>query len=144
MKGLLSKEEQYCYLKGKEGTEVKFSYPEKHNELMRLNPKTGKYVLKGTLKHRYVVDVRDSDLVVYWYVMDLIEFEGEPEHWLRLTYYRYLNKEMKWIFAGQTSLSGRLSYFQRFFVGAIKQKENEWTRSFFRDIQRKCSNELDM
>lgn len=126
MKIALTNKEQYEKLIGKVGNRVAFSYPEKRkdNQLMGFDTKKQKWILEGKLEHRCAVNVEDSDLVAYWYIVDLIRFKGEKELWLRVTYYRYLKKKIpRWVFAGQTSLSGPISYFQKFFKRAIKGDE---------------------
>jgi hypothetical protein len=82
-----------------------------------------------------------DDWVVYWYLMDQIEFKGEDEYWLRITYYRYKKREKRWVFAGQTSLAGPISNFQKLFTEAIKEKE--WIKPLFREVYKQCSKELN-
>jgi len=130
LKNELSKEEQEAYLYGKIKGPVNFKYPEPP------------YRLKGELLDRYVIKDGEDNYVVYWYVIDLIRFEDEHEDWLRMTYYRYKKRERKWVFAGQTSLSGPLSYFQRLFIETIKEKP--WMRQLFREVYKQCSKELNV
>jgi len=129
MKKLLSKEEQKAYLYSKIGEPVNFKYPEPP------------YYLKGKLIDRIVVKDGGDDLVTYWNLIDLIRFEGEEEDWLRITYYRYKNKDKRWVFAGQTSLANPLSGFLELFVNTIKEKE--WIRTLFREVYKQCSKELN-
>ena len=130
MKNLLSREEQEAYLYSRKGEPVNFKYPEPP------------YFLKGKLLDRYVTFVAEDDWVVYWNMIDLIHFEGEDEDWLRITYYRYKKKERKWVFAGQTALSNPISGFIKLFANAVKEKE--WIRPVFREVYKRCSNELNL
>jgi len=111
MKKLLSKDEQRAYLHSKIGEPVNFKYPEPP------------YLLEGELSDRFVFEDGEDDRVLYWFVIDLIKFKGEDENWLRMTYYRYKKKEKRWVFAGQTSLSGPNSEFENLFAEAIKEKK---------------------
>lgn len=128
MRKLLSRKEQKDYLYNKIGDPVNFTYPK------------GEGDLSGKLVDRIVILDGEGDLVVYWNMIDLIEFEGEDENWLRITYYRYNKEKRRWIFAGQTSISDPISVFVKLFVKAIKEKE--WIRPLFREIYKKCAKEL--
>lgn len=127
----LNLEEQKEYLLNKKGNPVRFKYPE---------GEFSEYPREGSLKDRFVILDSDDGFVVYWNVIDLIEFKDYSEDWLRVTYYRYKKKEMKWVFAGQTSLSNPISGFVQLFVTAIKEKE--WIRLFFKEIFQQCSEQL--
>ena len=142
MKKVLNKKEQHDVLMQREGKISTFTYPEKRNQSMKLDPKTGKFKLRGILEHRYAIEVEDFNSVVYWYIIDSIRFEGETELWFRLTYYRYLQNKSRWVFAGQTSLSGPIRNFVKLFASAVK--ESEHFRQFFKEIFNGCSNELDL
>ena len=130
-KGLTEKEQRE-YLLSKINEPVDFTYPEPP------------YDFEGTLKDRFVEKSGEDAYVTYWNVIDLIEFKGEDEDWLRVTYYRYKKKAIPpkkrtgWVFAGQTSLSNPMSEFEELFVKAIKEKH--WMRTFFREISKQCSN----
>ena len=89
----MSRREQEAYLLSKIGNDVHFTYPDPEGDLW------------GTLKDRHVVFENENDYVAYWNVIDLINFHGEDEDWLRITYYRCRKKDNRWIFAGQTSIS---------------------------------------
>jgi hypothetical protein len=127
LKKKLNKKEQKAYLLSKIGEPVGFTYPEGP-------PREGK------LLDRYVIFDSEDDYVVYWDLIDLIEFKGEDENWLRITYYRYKKKQRRWVFAGQTSISNPIGGFVDLFVKAIKEKE--WIRPLFREIYKKCAKEL--
>ncbi|MEM3576883.1 MAG: hypothetical protein QXX51_00295 [Candidatus Bathyarchaeia archaeon] len=75
-------------------------------------------------------------------IVDIIKFEGETEDWLRITYYRYKKKEMRWVFAGQTALAMPISGFRELFIKVIKEKE--WIRPLFKEIYKQCLNELNI
>ena len=126
MKKILDKNDQKAYLLSKIGSTVIFRYPEPP------------YVLKGKLVDRYAISLGYGDeWVDYWMIIDLIRFEGEAEDWIRITYYRYKKKEMRWVFAGQTALAIPISGFQELFVKAIKEKE--WMKDLFKGIMNKIS-----
>lgn len=120
MRKSLNIEEQKAYLYGKIGDRVIFKYPKKEGKK------------KGKLVDRFVIYDRENDMVVYWNMIDLIDFKDEDENWLRITYYRYKKKERKWVFAGQTSISDPISSFVELFVRAIREKE--WIRPIFREV----------
>jgi hypothetical protein len=129
MSKVLTEKEQKEYLLSKIGTAVKFNYPEPN------------YPSEGILKERYVFKASEDDTVVYWDLIDLIEFKNSEENWLRLTYYRYKKDESHWNFAGQTSLCEPISTFDKLFVNGIK--ERQWIRQFFRNIVKECAKELE-
>lgn len=132
MTDTLTLDEQRLYLLSKKGNPVRFKYPEGDFSA---------YPREGTLKDRFVILDSEDDFVVYWNIIDLIEFKDHPENWLRITYYRYKTKEMKWVFAGQTSISNPISGFVQMFSDAIKEKN--WFKDFFKQIQKQCAEELD-
>lgn len=129
----LSLDGQKNYLLDKKGSVVRFAYPE---------GAFSKYPREGILKDRFVILDSDDEDVVYWNIIDLIKFKDYPEDWLRVTYYRYKKKEMKWVFAGQTSISNPISGFVQMFAEAVKEKD--WFKSLFREIQKQCSKELNL
>ena len=124
---LLSLKEQESYLCSKIGQPVNFKYPK------------GEQGKSGKLEDRLVVFDREDESVVYWNLIDLIEFKGEKERWLRITYYRY-KKDGKWVFAGQTSIADPMTSFVDLFVAAIKNKT--WVRKLFKEVFNKCEYEL--
>ena len=123
----LTEKEQRDYLLSKIKGPVNFTYPEPPHS-------------RGKLKDRFVVRSGDDAYAIYWNMIDLIEFEGADEDWLRFTYYRYKRKEKKWVFAGQTSLSNPLSQIEELFVKAIKEKQ--WMKALFKGVFKKCAREL--
>jgi len=125
MMKVLNREEQKEYLLSKIGNPVKFTYPE------------GEEPLNGRLLDRYAVFDGEDDSVAYWNVIDLIEFEGEDENWLRITYYRYKKKDNRWVFAGQTSISDPISVFIELFVKVAEEKE--WIRPVFKEVCKELS-----
>jgi hypothetical protein len=123
----LTEKEQKEYLCSKIDEPVVFNYPE-----------TGH--LRGTLKDRIVFKGREDNLVTYWNMIDWIGFEGREDR-IRITYYRYKNKEKRWNFAGQTSITLPKSRFRDLFIKAIREKE--WIREIFREVFKQCAKELE-
>ena len=58
--------------------------------------------------------------VQYYDVVDLIEFAGQPEPWMRITYYRHL-PDGRLIFAGQTSICEPVSVWAILLAEARKK-----------------------
>lgn len=95
--------------------------------ISHLQARVGKPVLftypaaEGTREGRIVdcVVVRGSNTrgVPYYDVVDLIAFEGEPEHWMRISYYRHLPDD-RLLFAGQTSIAEPVSVWTRILAAA--------------------------
>ena len=108
---------------------VKFSYPADEGDM------------HSTLLDRVVFFGSEYGSIVYWNMIDLIRFQEEAENWLRMTYYRYNKEKRRWIFAGQTSLSDPISFFEEMFVKSIKEKE--WMRNLFKKIGERCRKELN-
>jgi hypothetical protein len=131
----LTEKEQEKYLIDRIGDSVNFTYPEPP------------YDLKGTLKDRFVDKDGDDEYVTYWNVIDFIEFKGENENWLRITYYRYKKKAIPpktrtgWVFAGQNALTNPMSQFEHLFTKAIEEKR--WMRTLFKQVFKKCAKELE-
>ena len=59
--------------------------------------------LKGTLKDRAVMESPTESAVPYWDVVDLIEFNGKKETWIRFGYYRKPRNRLVW--GSQTALT---------------------------------------
>jgi len=72
------------------GRPVNFKYP------------AAEGVGRGILKDRVIALGSSTRGVQYYNVVDLITFEGEPEPWVRITYYRHLPTGLR--FAGQYSI----------------------------------------
>jgi len=124
MRTTLTEEEQRDYLLSKIKEPVHFTYPEPPRHR------------KGTLVDRFLLKDGEHGSVIYWHMIDRIEFEDKC--WLRITYYRYKKKEKKWNFSGQTSFSTSISRFEELFVKAIKEKQ--WMKMLFRQILKQCSD----
>lgn len=97
-------------MRSKIGSQVKFSYPERERS------KT------GTIMKRVVSCDDEDEKVVYWNVVDFINFEGQAEPWLRITYYRYKKPQGRWVFAGQTSISDPIDRMVEFFSEVAKEE----------------------
>ncbi len=128
MKHVLNLDEQKNYLLGKKGNPVRFKYPEGD---FSDSPR------EGVLKDRFAIFDSEDEFVVYWKVIDLIEFKDYPENWLRITYYRYKKQKMIWRFAGQFSISNPLSDWVQMFSKAVKEKP--WFKEFFKEVQKKIN-----
>jgi len=74
-------------LMAKVGQPVHFTYPGTEGER------------RGVLRKRIVLPTRNPS---YWHVVDLIDFVGEPEPSIRVSYYRRVDGRLT--FAGQTSI----------------------------------------
>jgi hypothetical protein len=72
--------------------------------------------------------------VPYWDVVDLIRFDGEKQHWIRVGYYRVPNGRLQW--GSQTTITERVGTWKRVLVEAAKQKE------WFRDLLKSAVAEL--
>ena len=100
--------------------------------LAHLHARVGKRVLftypaaEGTRRGRIVDSVvvpgSKTRGVPYYDVVDLIDFEGEPERWMRISYYRHL-PDGRLLFAGQTSITEPLSVWTRLLSAA---RERPW------------------
>lgn len=128
MKHALNLDEQKNWLIGRKGNPVRFKYPEGDFSV---------YPRVGVLKDRFVFFDSEDDVVVYWNIIDLIQFKDDPENWLRITYYRYKKQEMKFNFAGQTSISNPISGWVQMFSKAIKEKY--WFKEFFKEVQKQTN-----
>ena len=80
-----------------------------------------KGVQTGRLKDRVVGTGSCVPGVQYYDVVDLIEFDGQSEPWVRITYYRHL-PDGRMIFAGQTSICEPISVWTR-LRAAARQKD---------------------
>jgi hypothetical protein len=92
------------------GARVTFTYP------------AAEGVREGRIKDRVVVPSRLQMGVQYYDVVDLIDFDGEPEPFMRITYYRHL-PDGRLIFAGQTSICEPMSVWTRLLA---KAWEKDW------------------
>ena len=100
----------------------------------------------GILIDRYAMKLSEnpnpeSIPIVYWMLMDLIEFQDQKEHQIRMTYYRYNLSIPRWIYAGQTSFSFPRSEIIKYFTNAIKENKN--FREVFQTIFENCRIELE-
>ena len=109
------------------GQPVRFNYPEG-------------IVKIGILKDRSVTESGhlvsgDTESAFYWDVVDLIEFEGESEPMMRITYYRKLNGRL--VFAGQTTITEPISTWKRMLLDTAQKK------AWFRDLLQGVMGELE-
>jgi hypothetical protein len=76
--------------------------------------------------------------VPYWDVVDLIEFEGEPElEFIRITYYRK-KPGQSLNFGGQTSITEPISVWRKMLVSAAREKK--WFRVLLQDVMSELQN----
>ncbi len=93
----------------------------------------GEKTLTGILKDRVVMlaNADELDRVPYWDVVDLIQFNDQPEPWLRFGYYRMPKNRLNW--ASQTTLTEPLSTWGK-LLG--KAREKSWLRELLQGITR--------
>ena len=107
------------------GKKVSFKYPGSEGDK------------NGVLKKRTVVDSinaqRDAH---YWDVIDLIEFEGETEPWLRIGYYRKTKMHLIW--GSQTTITEPISIWKKVLVGAAR--EQIWFRDMLESVMKELKN----
>ena len=85
----------------------------------------------GILKDRTVVESENAlGTVPYWDVVDLIEFEGEKEKWIRIGYYRKPKDTLNW--GSQTTITEPISIWKKILVNAAQEKE--WFRDLLEDV----------
>jgi len=116
----LTKKEIRAKLRKAVGKQVRFEYP------------GGIDNKRGCLRDRVIVwsGVSRSG-VVYWDVVDLIEFANAEhkhrhKHWIRIGYYRQVGDKLRW--ASQTTITEPCHTMKRIFAQAAKQKK------WFRDV----------
>src|ERR1044072_1596366 len=102
------------------GKKVNFKYPGDEGQ------KQGILIDRAVFESNYVGEVP------YWDVVDLIEFEGEPElEFIRITYYR--KKPGKHLnFSGQTSITEPISVWRKMLVSVAREKK--WFRCLLQDV----------
>ena len=84
----------------------------------------------GVLKDRAVVWSGDYPEGQYWDVVDLIEFRGEDQLWMRIGYYRQVGDNLGW--GSQTTITEPLTVWKRMLVEAAREKE--WVRTLVLDV----------
>ncbi len=90
----------------------------------------------GILKDRAVIEsTNDVGAVPYWDVVDLIEFKGEKEPWIRIGYYRRPNQTLNW--GSQTTITEPVSIWKKILVNTAREKK------WFRDLLEDVMNELN-
>jgi hypothetical protein len=108
------------------GRKVNFIYPE------------GEGKKQGILKDRAVVE-STSGKVPYWDVVDLVEFEGEPERRIRIGYYRKPRNSPNPRYASQTTITEPISVWKEILVNAMQEKK--WFRDLIEDVMRELKTE---
>ena len=108
------------------GKRVHFTYPKGEE------PKT------GILKDRYVMrsNAECADELLYWNVVDLIQFQNEETPWLRFGHYRMAKDTPLW--ANQTTLCDRLDTWEELLVKTAREKP--WFRKLLEKVMERVSN----
>jgi hypothetical protein len=113
-------------IRSRVGNRVSFRYPGDEGE------KT------GVLKDRTVVpSITPPGAVPYWDVIDLLEFEGQSEPWMRIGYYRKPKDRLNW--GSQTTITEPLSVWKRLMVTAARDKK--WFRDLLDDVIRELQSQ---
>jgi hypothetical protein len=97
------------------GRPVRFKYP------------AAEGARRGVLTDRAIALGSNTRGIQYYNVIDLITFDGEPEPWVRITYYRHLPTGLR--FAGQYSICEPASSWGRLLAEADTK---EWFRQLGR------------
>ena len=102
------------------GKKVSFKYPGNEGDKL------------GILKDRAVVEsINCIGTVLYWDVVDLIEFKGEREpQWIRIGYYRKPKQSLNW--GSQTTITEPISIWKRILIHAAREKK--WFRKLLEDV----------
>jgi hypothetical protein len=102
------------------GKPVEFSYPENEGKK------------RGILKDRTVVRSNPTESgVLYWDVIDLIQFTNEPKPlWIRIGYYRETTNHLVW--GSQTTICEPIDTWKRLFVQTAKEKE--WFKELILEV----------
>lgn len=108
---------------GRIGQPVHFQYPanEGHKQ--------------GILRDRAVIS-SPSTSVPYWDVVDLIEFAGESEPWIRIGYYRKPGDQLVW--GSQTTITEPVSVWKQLLVHAAREKS--WLRDLLNDVMKEINS----
>jgi len=107
------------------GQEVCYSFPGNEGKL------------RGTLKDRAVIVSPTESVVQYWDVVDLIEFNGKKEPWIRFGYYRRPKDTLIW--GSQTAPTGPASEWKEIFINTARQKK--WFRKLLEEVCRELAKE---
>jgi hypothetical protein len=110
------------------GQPVRFTYPE---GIVKIGILTDRSVTESG----YLVS-GDVESAFYWDVIDLIDFEGDTEPMMRITYYRKLKGRL--VFAGQTTITEPISTWKRMLLEAIQKKS--WFRELLQEVMSEVEN----
>jgi hypothetical protein len=102
------------------GNKVSFKYPGDEGEK------------NGKLKDRVVIKSDSEGEIPYWDVVDLIDFEGQKEPWMRIGYYRKPKDKLNW--GSQTTITEPISVWKKILVNSAK--EMPWFRTLLNDVMK--------
>jgi hypothetical protein len=86
----------------------------------------------GILKDRSVFESQYGGTVPYWDVVDLIEFKGHKERFIRIGYYRKPGNRLN--YGSQTTITETTSGWKGMLVKAAREKE--WFRKLLDDVMK--------
>lgn len=86
----------------------------------------------GILEDRSVFESPYGGTVPYWDVIDLIEFKGQKERFIRIGYYRKPGNRLN--YGSQTTITETISGWKGMLVKAAREKE--WFRKLLDDAMK--------
>lgn len=86
----------------------------------------------GILKDRSVFESPYGGAVPYWDVVDLIEFEGHKEQFIRIGYYRKPGNRLN--YGSQTTITETIPGWKGLLLKAAKEKK--WFRELLDDVMK--------
>ena len=117
-------------MKREENAEIVHQILSKINKPVSFHYPENEGVKKGVLKNRAVMASPNIVGVPYWSVVDLIEFDKEPEQSMRFGYYRKPDKHLVW--GSQTTLTAPISLWRQLLVQAAN--EMDWFRNLLQEV----------
>jgi hypothetical protein len=90
----------------------------------------------GILEDRCVFESPYGGTVPYWDVVDLIEFEGHKEQFIRIGYYRKPKKKLN--YGSQTTITETIPGWKGMLVKAATEKK--WFRELLDDVMKELQS----